>query len=213
MPLTARVRSLYRKRRYLKWMIHDERTNRLPISRTERLTAWRQGFLTFSYRMCEIDRHGPQDYVTDRMRYLRTSGLNNPYTQVLDDKLVFWEVFRRHAGLLPETYAILRKDRVLPISSAERVTSYEDIVALLARRGRLVVKPTTGGGGVHIGILEHRPEGCAWNGKLIGADQLRSRLAVPRERLLMEFVEQASYAREIHPPSTNTIRALSMWDD
>jgi len=212
MQLVSLARNSYRKRQYLGWLIHDERTNRRPIPRAERMRAWKLGFLSLTYRMCQIDRFGPQNYVTDRMRYLRTPFLNGSYAVVLDDKLIFNEVFRRHPGLLPETYALLRRDRVVPLNS-DRVCSYDDILKLLERKHRLIIKPTTGGGGGNVVLLEQRESGAAWNGEAVGPEQIRARMKENRDRLVMEFVEQARYAREIHGASANTIRVLCLWDD
>jgi len=212
MQLTSLAKDAYRKRQYIRWLIHDERTNRRPIPRAERLRAWKAGFLSLTYRMCQIDRNGPKDYVTDRMRYLRTPFLNGSYSVVLDDKLIFNEVFRRHPGLLPETYGLFRRDRVLPLSS-DRVVSYDDVLRLLDAKGRLVVKPTTGGGGGNVVVLERRADGVAWNGEVGAPERLRERLKSSRDRLLTEFVQQARYAQEIHPGSANTIRVLCLWND
>lgn len=212
MQLTAIAKDAYRKRQYIRWLIHDERSNRRPISRAERLRAWRLGFLSLTYRMCQIDRNGPKDYITDRMRYLKTPFLNGAYSMVLDDKLIFNEVFRKHPGLLPETYALLRRDRVLPLTS-DRVASHDDLLRLLEKKGRLVIKPTTGGGGNHIVLLESRPEGVAWNGEVLPRERIKERFQSTRDRLVMEFVQQARYAQEIHPGSANTIRVLCLWND
>lgn len=212
MQIASLAKDAYRKRQYIRWLIHDERNNRRAISRAERLQAWKLGFLSLTYRMCQIDRFGPKDYVTDRMRYLRTPFLNGAYSVVLDDKLIFHEVLRRHAGLLPEAYALLRRDRVLPLSP-ERVSSYDDVLRLLERKGRLVIKPTTGGGGNLVVVLEQGPEGAAWNGQVLPADEIRRRFKSSRDRLVTEFIEQARYAREIHAGSANTIRVLCLWND
>jgi len=212
MQLKAIANNAYRKRQYIRWLIHDERENRRPIPRAERLRAWRLGFLSLTYRICQIDRHGPKDYVTDRMRYLRTPFLNGSYRIALDDKLIFNEVFRRHPGLLPETYALLRRNRVLPLT-ADRVASYDDLLRLLEEKGKLVVKPTLGGGGNHIVVLERRPDGVAWNGEEMPRERLKERLRSSRDRLVMEFVQQARYAQEIHSGSANTIRVLCLWND
>jgi hypothetical protein len=214
MQLTALAKDAYRKRQYIRWLIHDERSNRRAISRAERLRAWRHGFLSLTYRMCQIERFGPKDYVTDRMRYLKTPFLNGPYSTVLDDKLIFNEVFRRHAALLPETHALLRRGAVLPLT-ADRVASIDDLLRLLDAKGRLVVKPTTGGGGGHVVVLERRSDGAAgasWNGEALSPEGIRERLK-GRDRLLTEFVEQARYAREINPGSANSIRVLCLWND
>lgn len=213
-PLAV-LRRVYRKRRYWNWLIRDERRNPFHPGWAERWRAWRRGFLSRNYRWFNLDGRDASEYLTDRARYLRTSQLNEPYASVLDDKLLFHEVFRRHEGLLPETYALLRRGAILPMSSRERVESLDDVLRLLAERGRLVVKGTTGGGGARVAVLQRAAADCGalFDGDRVGEEGLRRRLASLREHLLMEYVDSASYARDIFPGSSNTLRILTVWEE
>jgi len=212
-PLAV-LRAVYRKRRYWKWLIRDEYRNPYRPGWGERWRAWRHGFLSRNYRWFGLDGRDASDYLTDRARYLRTTDLNEPYTNVLDDKLVFHEVFRRHEGLMPETFALLRRGAVLPISSRVRVASLDDVLRLLAEKGRLVLKGTTGGGGARVGVLQRAEPGGSFllDGAPVDAESLRRRLAALREHLVMEFVDSAAYARAIFPGSSNTLRILTVWE-
>ncbi len=213
MRLFARIRNLYRQRQQWTWLIKDERKNKYHPSWSQRLRAWRKGYLSQHYIWYGLDRHDDTDFVSDRIRYIRTPGLNGPYRVLLDDKLMFREVFRRHEDLMPEAYALVRQGRVLSLSRDEPIGSVDDIVRLLARKRRLVVKPITGGGGANVVFLEHRDGGVAINGEVRDLDAARKQIARLRNHLLVEFVEQAAYSREIFPGSVNTLRILTLIDD
>jgi hypothetical protein len=213
MPTLSRVRAIYRKRRQWRWLIQDERNNPSGPSWSERLRAWRKGFLSYTHRFYGLDGRDASDYVSDRTRYLHISFLNEPYATVLHDKLLFHEVFRRHKRLMPELYAILRRKNISPMSDREWIGSIDDVLSLLSRKGRLVVKGTWGHGGYTVAVLEERDGAVFLGGVAQSADEFRRFLATRRRHLLMEYVEQAAYAREIFPHSANTIRLQTFIDD
>jgi len=204
---------VFGRRRELRWLLADERKNPYPITRTQRLRAWRMGFLSQSYLLFELDRRDSvRDYVTDGSRYVRFSRLNAPYSVVLHDKLLFDGVFRRHANLLPETYALLRRGVVWPKSSVERVDSIDGILDLLARKRKLVLKGRKGWGGTRVTVLEDLGGDVSLSGTRVAREEARREIASASESLLVECVEQAPYAREIFPDSANSIRMLTMTD-
>jgi len=213
--LLASVRRAYRKRRYWQWLIRDERRNPFHPPWSERLRAWRRGFLSRSDRWLGLEGREAGEYLTDLARYLRTSDLNEPYARVLDDKLVFHEVFRRYPGLLPEAYALLRRGTVIPISPTVRIASFDDVLRLLSESGRLVLKPTTGGGGVNVTVLDARraQDRIALGGVRHTLAEARAFLMTRREQLVTEYVECGEYARAIFPDSSNTVRMLTVWEE
>ncbi len=213
MPALSRARAIYRKRRQWRWMIRDERENKTGPTWSERLRAWRKGFLSYTHRFYGLDGRDASDYVSDRTRYLHLSFVNEPYAAILHDKLLFHEVFRRHRKLMPELFAILRRKKILPMSDIERIASVDDVRSLLSRKGRLIVKGTLGEGGDEVAVLEERDGAVFLGGAAQSADEFRKLLATRREHLLMEYVEQAAYAREISPYSANTIRLQTFIDD
>ena len=209
----AILRGAWRKRRYWKWLIHDERSNPFHPGWGERLRAWRKGFLSRNYRWFGLDGRDASDYLSDRVRYLGTSSINEPYANVLDDKLLFHEVFRRHDGLLPDAYALLRKGQVIPLS-AEGVASVDAVLDLLTVERRLILKPTTGGGGAGVTVLERCADGrFSVGGEPRSRDETREFLATRREQIVEQYVECAAYARAIYPGTSNTIRVLTVWEE
>ena len=98
------------------------------------------------------------------------------------------------------------------MSETEGVDSFDGILELLARKGRLVMKGTRGFGGSDCTILEHRDGGVAFSGHLLNREDARERLGSRREQMITEYVQQAAYAREIYSGSANSIRMLTMTD-
>jgi len=194
-------------------MYREERKNPYPLAWRKRLRAWRMGFLSGSYLFLDLDRHEPSNYINDRMRFLRLSFVNGPYAEILHNKLLFGEVFGRHRDVIPETFALVRHQRVWPMSAAERVDSLEGILDLLARKGRLVMKGTRGFGGGDCTIIEHRGGDVAFSGRVGSRSEALERLGSRREQMITEYVQQAAYAREIYSHSANSIRMLTMFDD
>jgi hypothetical protein len=210
----ARARSLYRRRRELKWMLLEERRSPYPIPAPERLKSWRHGFITEHWLLYGLDRPGRDRslYVTDRARYLRLSQLNRPYAQILHDKLLFTETFRRHGDVLPEAFAFVRRGRVWPLSRDEPIDSIDALFGLLARRGRLVLKGVQGQEGSDTTVLEDRGGELLVAGAPMAPDAARRHVASRRPQILTEYVEQAAYSREIFPGSANSVRMLTMVD-
>jgi hypothetical protein len=194
-------------------MYREERKNPYPLALRKRLRAWRMGFLSGSYLFLDLDKHDATNYINDRMRFLRLSFLNGPYADILHNKLLFGVVFGRHPDVIPETFALVRHKRVWPMSETERVDTFDGLLDLLSRKGRLVMKGTKGFGGGDCTILEHRDDGVAFSGQLLSRDAARDRLGSRREQMITEYVQQAAYAREIYSHSANSIRMLTMWDE
>jgi hypothetical protein len=193
-------------------MYHEERKNPYPLALRKRLRAWRMGFLSGSYLFLDLDRHDARDYINDRMRFLRLGFINGPYAEILHNKLLFGEVFRRHRDVLPETYALVRHEHVSPLSETDPVDSLEGILELLSRKGRLVMKGTRGFGGGDCTIIEDRGGEIAFSGRVVSRPKALERLASRREQIVMEYVQQAAYARDIYAGSANSIRMLTMLD-
>ena len=195
-------------------MAHQGRAEeQVPPELAPQAARLAEGIPSQHYLWYGLDRHDDTDFISDRIRYIRTPGLNGPYRVLLDDKLLFREVFRRHEELMPEAYALVRNGSVLSLSRDEPIGSVDDVLRLLSRKRRLVLKPTTGGGGANVVFLEHRDGGVTINGEARSLDAARKQIATLRNHLLVEFIEPAAYSREIFPGSVNTLRILTLIDD
>jgi glutathione synthase/RimK-type ligase-like ATP-grasp enzyme len=155
---------------------------------------WSRGFLPDKSQLYEIDRHGPDVYVSDLQREM-TRVVNGPVNAILGNKVVFNELFGAVVPTVP----------VLGYTNGRRFSG------VIPERCRLFAKPLTGGGGT--GVFCARVE----SGRVIVGDRSLSESEFINEL----FERKKSYiltpAIEVHPEikelfdgTTNTLRVLMM---
>lgn len=82
----------------------------------------------------------------------------------------------------------------------------------LDESGRLVLKPIYGTTGSRIQVCSRTAKGYRINDKEMSATDFEAAIEEHDDYLVSAFVEQASYATDLYPDSTNTLRVLTMWD-
>lgn len=187
-------------------MLEWDRGKGYPIAL--RLEAARRGFSAHSYVWLGLDR---SDADTDR--YL-TSGLpirrcNRGHLRPIDDKYVFQRLTEPHLAALPELYGTIDSGGYEP---RESVPDHDGLADLLARTGRLVVKPTSGGKGEDVAVLRDADDGVEVNGRRVARSRLLETISASDEQIVTEFVQQHDYAAAIFPDATNTLRIFTLYD-
>jgi hypothetical protein len=174
----------------------------VPLSR--QIRVWRHGFYGRHALLYDFDQHGFGAYVTDFQRATRLGALNEG-RYLLDDKLVSFLYLQALGAPSPRIYGFGNEERVLFLDDRPGPRSIE---GLLEERGKLVVKPRGGSGGVRFCLLEHVGGVTTVNGQVV--DDLRPCLS--GRVVVSEFVEQHEYARAIYPDAANTLRILCLRD-
>lgn len=195
----ARFRRLYEKER--------KRPFRLPFRTCLRM--WRQGFLSESAVIYGIGETGGGGYLSDAARFLRTPGIDGRYSLLLDDKELFETVFSPRAPVPRILASISASGRV---RRPDGEVGGDWLLELLGQRKALVLKPPGGGGGHGVLIVRETEAGVDVNGSPLTRSALRERAAALRGYIVTEFIEQARYAAEIYPWTTNSIRVVTMID-
>jgi hypothetical protein len=185
----------------------------LPLRR--RLWLFRHGFLSRDDVLYDLNEESRHRYVSEYQREL-TRPLNGRWKNALDNKLHFHRLLEPFDTHRPAVYAYLKRDRFIPVDSSDdakpTVNDGTRVRDRLDRDGRLVVKPTYGTTGSHVLICSKLDDGYRVNEEEQTAAEFEERIAGLDEYLVCEFVEQAPYAADLYPDSTNTIRPLTMWD-
>jgi hypothetical protein len=173
----------------------------LPLFK--RVAAWRRGFVSSTLLMYRQDG----EYLSDYARHVKTPDINERFKSVLDNKMIFSRVFN---GIIPvpQMYFWLDGGRMYSLEHGRPVAPAE-ILNRCHNVGRLIVKNIDGGGGANIFLLEAKGGHVVVNHTDNDAEQL---LISRRNAIVIEFARQHSYAEEIFPYATNTIRILTMWD-
>jgi hypothetical protein len=190
-------------------LLEKRKWEKLPWK--HRFRSWRHGFSSFSYRLYELDKNTPQDYVPDVAHMRFGYGLNGRYTDAIFSKVVFSRILTSLGVPQPAVLGVLLRGRFYP----EQGDSSETLIGLrclLENGQKLVLRPSFGGGGTGIFFLQQIDGGILVNG--LPADKLtfESLIRPLHDYLVTAFVIQAEYAGEIAPESTNTLRILTLWD-
>ncbi len=176
------------------------------------LAGARAGFYPSTSALYPLESPERDSYISDRWRELSWA-IDWPAAGFLDDKLAFFLLMRQFGVPTPEVVGVVIRGRVHRLGDAEQRPLLAWLPAWLAERGSLVVRPNRGTGGQGVLVLEAGDgAGCVVNGTATSWDLLEQRFASSVDHVITEFVEQASYARDVFPPSTNTIRILTMQD-
>lgn len=182
----------------------------VPLSK--RLRAWRHGFTGKAWTILDLAERDPRQYVNDVDKIVRLPRANKPYQDVVSNKACFYAWFDALDDHLPTIYGAMVRGEFVPQDDAG-----EDVVELLDREGRLVVKPLHGhrGQGVHflaadqVGYVLSSAEGTR---RFDAPAGVRGALGDFSAHLVSAHVRQHRYAEEIYPHTTNTIRVLTLVD-
>lgn len=194
-------RRLKELKRFLGLLDRERRTGRefdVPLRR--RLWLWRHGFLSESDVFFDLSPETVDRYLSNYARDVKTIDINGEAGRVLDDKLLFHRLLTpTFDHLRPRLRYYVTREGAYPVD-ADR--PFDDALDAGSWERPLVIKPRTGGGGKGVAVLSP-DDGLERLGELLdGAD----------DRLVSEFVEQATYADAIFPAATNTVRVLTMID-
>lgn len=203
----------------IKWWRHLARelkavlgTRDLPRIRSA-LRAARGGFYPSTTSLYPLDSAHRSHYIPDRWRELSWV-INWPAANFLDDKLAFFFMMRHFGVPTPDVVGVVIRGRIHQVGAAEMGPPAEWLSRWVEERGRLVVRPNRGTGGQRVRVIEAGPNGgCLVNGEALSWAELESRFRDSVDDVISTFVEQASYARNVFPDSTNTIRVLTMQDE
>lgn len=141
---------------------------------------------------------------SDRRRLLKRR-LNSNYNVLLDDKYVNYMHFKDDVPL-PEPLLVIENG--LDLEKKEKLEEYR-LEKILAKHQKIIIKPVLGAGGQSVFLIE------LCDGKVLvnyEESTLSNVLCVLQEGIwfITEFIEQARYAKNIFPFSSNTVRLITL---
>lgn len=199
----------------LKVFIPREKKTALKLGLPKKIGMWTKGFYSNKYIFYGLDRNNPKDYLSDYDRATKTYHINGYYKVMLDDKIYFTFMMQKLGFFVPRVYALITKKHVRFFDNTNgRRSDLTGIMDLIREKGRVVLKPFKGGGGQGILVAGAEKSKLTLNGEDITEDQLLGVIrGLKADYLAGEFIYQHDYASRIFPHSSNTIRAVTMWDD
>lgn len=193
-------------------LFRSELTTKTGLPLGTRAKAWRSGFSSRSWLMYRLDENDPERYLSDlRMaaRFYKVNGFFNP---PMNNKLLLSRLLTAHGVPHPAVVSTIIEGRLIEENEPFDPDLPRALARTLERYPRQVFRPTWSGSGQGVFFLSREADGLLLNGKPAGHEQVCALLSGLDRYVATERVEQADYAREIFPGSTNTIRFLTLWD-
>lgn len=194
-------------------LIKDELDFKADVPIHKKLWAYRNGFLSKSVILYNLNEKNKKLYLNDFDRYIKTPLINGNFKYIVNNKLTFYKYFSAYKEFLPEHFYFLKNGTIIEIQDIQdKFASVDDIIVKLDACKNLVMKPFEGGGGKNIYFLKKDGEEFYLNKKIISVPELKELFARLNGYLVSEYAEQHEYSRQIFPDSANTIRVLTLWD-
>lgn len=176
------------------------------VSLGDRIKMNLKGFTADQYVLFGLDKNNDDQYISEFERE-QTKKINQKYTLLMDNKLVFEEVFSHYVNV-PKNLCWIDNQIIYDLDSSEQ---HEHFFPLLKSQNKLVLKPvqgTGGGRGVHIIALVDNT--IYWDKTVITEEELEIKVKELKDYVISSFVYQHDYAKQLYEATTNTIRIVTI---
>lgn len=182
-----------------------------PLSLYRRVTLFFQGFLSEKYTLYNLSENNRSEFLSD-FHAARARWVNEPYTEILSNKLIFERVVGSVIRV-PKTHAVIDNGRVVMTDYSGQDCDGVSSLIDLARLNPLIIKPVSGGGGAGINQLEMSESRLLLNGCATTPDELTSFVSKLSGYMVSERIEQGAFSRGLNPGTVNCLRIVTLYDD
>ncbi len=164
-----------------------------------------RGFTPNEVVWFDLANNDYREYISDNER-LRSREINGIYKTILDDKLLFEEIFRHHVRV-PKIYAWISDGEVFGLHGTEVDT--KTFIRFLREIGAAVLKWENGYEGKGTYVLFAKEDGdFLVNGETMDAKAVRRLLRGKGSSILCEYMRQGAFSDSLYPEATNTLRIV-----
>lgn len=182
--------------------------NDFNIERKKSIKMKLNGFTPEQYILYGFDKgNNPKDYINEIERW-NTREVNGYYKNVLDDKLLFYEMFHKYIDI-PQNLFWIKNRKILDMNG--NLLTKEQIAKIIKNTEIIFIKPVIGGGGRGVYKVSYK-ENFLLNNKQIEFEELLEYMKQENDVVATEGIEQYGYANKIYPNSVNTIRILTTYN-
>jgi hypothetical protein len=166
------------------------------------------GYLADQYALYDFDHNDRKEYLSE-FDWYKSRYINEPFDFMMNNKIVCSLVLSQYVRVA-KTYAVKNKGSLFSEDGA--YDNYCDLIELLKKEGKLVMKPFDRGKGIGVYLLQYE------DGRFyIGIDECKQEdvEALMKKRnqwMLVEFIQQHSFLSEIFDKTANTIRLITLRD-
>lgn len=203
MGILGKVRRTVRKIDEWKRLVWDDKTDfQVPFSVKLRYAL--KGFSVNEYVWYDLANHDCAEYISEFER-LRSREINGEYKFILDNKLVFEEIFGQYT-FVPKNYALVENGWVHALHGMD--VGDENFEEFLLKTGKTILKWLDRGGGTGTYFFENRQGSLYANGEPCTAQQLEKIRCREGRAILCQYITQSEFSASLYPYTTNTIRIV-----
>lgn len=163
------------------------------------------GYMVDQIALYDFRNNDKKQYLSE-FDWYRSRSINNPYSNMLNNKVVFAQIIDRYCST-PEIYCVKKGKRFAGLNG-RKLNSSSDILALLNNVGAFVIKPVGAGKGKGIQIVRKTEAGYTCNDAPTSEGAVLHLLEESKDILICAYASQADYLNRIYANSANTIRMI-----
>lgn len=182
--------------------------NNFGISKIKSIKMKLKGFTPDHYTLYELDKNNPKEYFTEMDRWA-TRKVNGYYRFILDDKLMFYEMFHQYLNI-PKNLFWITNGSFLKMDGTK--LNRNDIKKIIKEHKSIFMKPVKGGEGRGVYNIRY-DQNYYLNDKKMNIQDLLSFLQKEENVVATKTIEQHNYAKEVYPKSVNTIRVITTYNN
>lgn len=199
---------LLKKTLLLKSFVDKEFNSKIPVDFISKFKLLSKGFLSETKSYYKFETDSINDYLSDFKR-LKTSLINEKYSLVLDNKLLFEKAMQNYVKI-PKSLAYIDKGNFISLCDDANIIDINTLIDCLYLKNSLIIKPVIGGGGKGLIILSINDNKILLNNSVVDKDKLERTLMQLDNNFVSEFITQSNYSNDLYPYTTNTIRVVTM---
>ena len=190
---------------FLEWKenVWDAKTDfQVPFSAKVRWAL--RGFSVDEYVWFRLDQNDYREYISEFER-LKSREINGAYKFILDNKLVFEEMFGKYTRV-PKNYALVTEGTVYGLHNLP--VDNDNLMDFLRQSGRTILKWIDRGGGTGTFLFEAQGSEIKANGEVLPEENIRKIFNRKGQALLCEYIAQSDFSSSLYPHTANTIRIV-----
>jgi len=207
-------------KRLIKWFILKLKNTRLrlavfrtkpeyyKVSIFKRLKMKFKGFTPDHYYQYNFKKNNPKDYLTEIDRW-KTRRVNGNYNILLDDSLAFYHLFKEHVRI-PKIYGWINNKKIYDIDNGN-LLSDQDIINIIKKQKKLILKPNYGGGGKGVYVIECLNDNIIIiNEQEVAIESITDEFLKLDNYTISKFINPKEVVNNIYNKTINTIRVITI---
>lgn len=167
------------------------------------------GFIPDQYVRFDLKNNDYHEYITEFERW-KSREINGRYNLVLDDKILFEEVFHKYVPV-PCNLCWIYKEVINDLVGMNITES--QLIDLLKNKTQLIAKPVIqGGSGKGVHVLEYSDGKFYFDNQEYSKPQFLELVKKLDDYILVEYVKQHKYSNDIFSKAVNTIRIITIYN-